>query len=63
MNTTEADAAATAEALHEIMSDPQTADIRETLQLAAVSVPDIAAYERLAEYEREAADLGFPELK
>jgi hypothetical protein len=26
-------------------------------------VPDAAAYERLAEYEREAADLGFPELK
>jgi ABC-type phosphate/phosphonate transport system substrate-binding protein len=62
-STTEVDAGAIAEALHEIMSDPQTADIRRTLQLAALSVPDVAAYERLAEYEREAADLGFPELK
>jgi hypothetical protein len=45
------------------MGDPQTADMRGTLQLAALSVPDVAAYERLAEYEREAADLGFPEEK
>jgi ABC-type phosphate/phosphonate transport system substrate-binding protein len=63
VNTTESDAVAIAEALHEIMGDPQTADMRGILQLAALSVPDVAAYERLAEYEREAADLGFPELK
>jgi ABC-type phosphate/phosphonate transport system substrate-binding protein len=63
VNTTESDAVAIAEALHGIMGDPRTADIRGILQLAALSVPDAAAYERLAEYEREAADLGFPELK
>jgi hypothetical protein len=63
LNTTESDAVAIAEALHEIMGDPQTAGLRGILELAALSVPDVAAYERLAEYEREAADLGFPELK
>ncbi len=63
VNTTKSDAAAIAEALHEIMGDPQTAETRGILQLAALSVPDVAAHERLAEYEREAADLGFPELK
>jgi ABC-type phosphate/phosphonate transport system substrate-binding protein len=63
VNTTASDAAAIAEALHEIMDDPQTADIRGTLELAGLSVPDFGAYERLAEYEREAADLGFPEIK
>lgn len=63
VNTTKSDAVAIAEALHEIMGDPRTADMRGILQLAALSVPDIAAYEHLAEYEREAADLGFPELK
>jgi ABC-type phosphate/phosphonate transport system substrate-binding protein len=63
VNTTESDAVAIAEALHEIMGDPQTAGLRGILELAALSVPDVAAYERLAEYEREAADLGFPELK
>jgi hypothetical protein len=45
------------------MDDPQTADIRTILELTGLSVPDVAAYERLAEYEREAADLGFPDLK
>jgi hypothetical protein len=63
VNTTESDAVAIAEALHDIMGDPQTANMRGILQLAALSVPDVAAYERLAEYEREAADLGFPEIK
>jgi ABC-type phosphate/phosphonate transport system substrate-binding protein len=63
VNTTESDAAAVAGALHEIMHDPQTADLRRILELAGLSLPDFAAYERLAEYEREAADLGFPEIK
>jgi ABC-type phosphate/phosphonate transport system substrate-binding protein len=63
VNTTQSDAVAIAEALHEIMHDPQTADIRTTLELTGLSVPDVAAYERLGEYGREAADLGFPEIK
>jgi len=45
------------------MDDPQAADIRGALQLGGLSAPDVAAYERLAEFEREAADLGFPEIK
>jgi hypothetical protein len=49
--------------LHEIMGDPQTADLRGMLELAGLSVPDVGAYERLAQYEREAADLGFAEIR
>jgi ABC-type phosphate/phosphonate transport system substrate-binding protein len=63
VNTTEADTVALAETLYDIMSDPQLAHIREVLELTGLSVPDVAAYERLAEYEREAAELGYPELK
>ena len=63
VNTTESDAVALAEALYEIMNDPQIAHIREALELIGLSVPDVAAYERLANYEREAAELGFPEIK
>jgi ABC-type phosphate/phosphonate transport system substrate-binding protein len=62
-NTTESDAVALVEALYEIMNDPQLAHIREALELIGLSVPDVAAYERLASYEREAAELGFPEIK
>ena len=63
VNTTASDAAAIAEVLHEIMNDPQTADTRGMLELAGLSVPDVGAYERLADYERDAADLGFSELR
>jgi ABC-type phosphate/phosphonate transport system substrate-binding protein len=63
VNTTESDAVALAEVLYEIMNDPQIARVREALELIGLSVPDVAAYERLADYEREAAELGFPEIK
>ncbi|MEH2549780.1 ABC-type phosphate/phosphonate transport system substrate-binding protein [Bradyrhizobium sp. AZCC 2262] len=62
-NTTETEAVALAETLYEITRDPQLAHIREALELTGLSVPDVAAYERLADYEREAAELGFPEIK
>ncbi len=45
------------------MNDPQVAHIRGALELTGLSGPDVAAYERLAEYEREAAELGFPEIR
>jgi ABC-type phosphate/phosphonate transport system substrate-binding protein len=61
-STAAADAIALAETLHDIMRDPQLAHLRDILQLTGLSVPDIAAYERLADYEREAAKLGYPEL-
>jgi hypothetical protein len=63
VNTSESDAMAIAEALHEIMDDPETAGIRGILELAGLSEADVVAYERLAEFEREAADLGFPEIE
>src|SRR5206468_4302616 len=63
VDTTESDALVLAEALYELVNDPQTADIRDVLELNALSVPDVTAYERLAEYEREAAELGYPEIQ
>jgi ABC-type phosphate/phosphonate transport system substrate-binding protein len=63
VNTSESDSAAIAETLHEIMDDPQTAEIRGELELTGLSTPDADAYERLTEFEREAADLGFPEIR
>jgi len=63
VNTTASDAVALAEALYEFMNDPQVAHIRGALELTGLSGPDVAAYERLAEYEREAAELCFPEIR
>jgi ABC-type phosphate/phosphonate transport system substrate-binding protein len=63
VHTSEADAAGIAQTLHEIMNDPEIAEIREVLALAGLSVPDVAAYERLAQYELEAIALGFPEIR
>jgi ABC-type phosphate/phosphonate transport system substrate-binding protein len=63
VRTTEADAVIVTETLYDIMKDPQTAHIREVLEFTGLSVPDVPAYEHLAEYEREAAELGYPELK
>jgi len=62
-STAESDVAAVVEALYEIMSDSETAHIRETLELTNLSAPDLAAYEGLAVYEREAIELGFPEIR
>ena len=63
VHTAKSDAAAIAEALQEIMEDPQTADLRGILGLVGFSAPDVAAYEHLAEYEHEASVLGFPEIR
>ena len=63
MTTAESDAAAIVEALGEIMADPQAAHIRDTLELGDLVAPDVAAYEHLADYERQAAELGFPEIR
>jgi ABC-type phosphate/phosphonate transport system substrate-binding protein len=63
VTTAESDAAAIVEALGEIMADPQAAHIRDTLELGDLVAPDVAAYEHLADYERQAAELGFPEIR
>ncbi len=61
--TGEAEVAILTEALNELFADPSTAQIRETLELADIAVPDVEAYERLAVYEREAAKLGYAEIR
>jgi ABC-type phosphate/phosphonate transport system substrate-binding protein len=61
--TSEAEAAIITEALSEIFDDAQTVQLRKTLELAGVATPDGPAYERLAVYEREAAELGYPEIR
>lgn len=63
VNTAESDVAAIVETLHEIMADPQIAHVRGALELGDLAVADVAAYEHLAEYERQAVELGFPELR
>lgn len=54
--------AALREALGALFADSATAGTRDALGLAAVSVLDASAYEGLTRYEREAADLGYPDL-
>jgi ABC-type phosphate/phosphonate transport system substrate-binding protein len=51
------------ESLGTLFWDPATAGVRETLGLTAVSVLNTSAYERLADYEKEAEDLGYPNLE
>jgi ABC-type phosphate/phosphonate transport system substrate-binding protein len=61
--TSASDASLITEALFELFDDPSTAGIRDALALPAIALPDVAAYERLARYEQEAAELGYPELR
>jgi hypothetical protein len=62
--TTDASAVAILrESLDTLLWDPATAAVRETLGLTAVSVLNTSAYERLADYEKEAEDLGYPNLE
>jgi len=55
--------AALRDALDAVFSDPATAGIRETLGLTAVSVLAMSTYERVLDYEKEAADLRYPNLE
>jgi len=61
--TSDAEAAIIIEALNEIVADPRTAQLRQALQLFDVAVPDVHAYEKLALYERQAAEMGYPEIR
>jgi hypothetical protein len=58
VTTSESEATKIAEALFELFRDPATAKFRDALELADISIPDDAAYDRLALDEREAAALG-----
>jgi ABC-type phosphate/phosphonate transport system substrate-binding protein len=51
------------EALYAVMNDPLLRVVREVLGLAGLSNPDVDTYERLAQYECEAAKLGYPEIR
>ncbi|MBV8849329.1 MAG: PhnD/SsuA/transferrin family substrate-binding protein [Methylobacteriaceae bacterium] len=62
VRTPESEVEALRESLIEMMTDGETTSVRKDLNLVGLAVPDVAAYERLAGYEREAAELGYPEI-
>ncbi|MBV8392508.1 MAG: phosphate ABC transporter substrate-binding protein, partial [Alphaproteobacteria bacterium] len=49
-------------ALFRLAADPAQRPVLDGLRLRAFSMPDPAAYARLLDYERQAAQLGYPEL-
>jgi ABC-type phosphate/phosphonate transport system substrate-binding protein len=55
-------AAAVRVALYAALNDPALADAREALGLEGAALLDEAAYRKIAEIERGAAALGYPEL-
>ena len=57
------DRAALQDALDELATDPRHAEIRTSLALRGVAHLDEADYEKVLDYEREAAALGYPELR
>jgi ABC-type phosphate/phosphonate transport system substrate-binding protein len=63
IDRTESEVKALGEALDETMNDPELSHMRKVLELTELSVPEIDAYEQLAQYEREAAELDFPEIR
>jgi ABC-type phosphate/phosphonate transport system substrate-binding protein len=63
IDRTASEVMALGEALYQIMNDPELSHIRKVLELTDLSVPDVDAYDRLAQYEREAAELDFPEIR
>jgi ABC-type phosphate/phosphonate transport system substrate-binding protein len=60
--SSDTEATALRETLHQMLTDPATAALRADLGLGGITAPDVSAYERLAAYEREAADLGYPDI-
>jgi ABC-type phosphate/phosphonate transport system substrate-binding protein len=49
-------------ALLRLAADPARRPVLDGLRLRIISIPDPAAYEGLLDYERKAAELGYPEL-
>jgi ABC-type phosphate/phosphonate transport system substrate-binding protein len=56
------DAARLQAALFRLAADPAHRPVLEGLRLRNISTPDPAAYAGLLDYERKAAELGYPEL-
>lgn len=50
-------------ALQRVGRAPEWASVRAGLMLEDILAPDLAAYGRLLDYERQAADLGYPALR
>lgn len=50
-------------ALQRVAKAPEWASVRAGLMLKDILAPDLAAYARLLDYERQAADLGYPALR
>ena len=63
IDRTASEVAALGEALYETMRDPELSSVRDVLALSDLSVPDVDAYEGLAQHEREAAELDFPKIR
>ena len=60
---TPADGAARLQAaLFRLAADPARRPVLDGLRLRTISMPDPAAYASLLDYERQAAELGYPEL-
>lgn len=49
--------------LLEVLADPGLADARETLLIAGGGIVTLGHYDRIAQFESEAAALGYPELR
>src|SRR5476651_894495 len=49
-------------ALFRLAADPARRPVLDGLRLRTISMPDPAAYASLLDYERQAAELGYPEL-
>jgi ABC-type phosphate/phosphonate transport system substrate-binding protein len=49
-------------ALFRLAADPARRPVLAGLRLTNISMPDAAAYAGLLDYERQAAQLGYPEL-
>ena len=50
-------------ALQRVGREPEWASARDSLMLKDIRAPDLAAYGRLLDYERQAVDLGYPALR
>jgi ABC-type phosphate/phosphonate transport system substrate-binding protein len=60
--TPAAEAARLQAALFRVAADPARRPVLDGLRLRTISMPDPAAYAGLLDYERQAAELGYPEL-
>lgn len=63
MSTTESDANVLIDVLHGVIRDPATMQVRDIIGLTGFALPNVGAFEQLAQYEREAIELGHPELE